>query len=235
MCQRYVVPHQAAAEREFLPTKAWWNFAPKFNVSVGQYVPVIRLHEDQSEGVVVRWGLIPSWVEGTADGRDRPYVHESRIESSRSCKIAWDNAQRCIIPMGGFYGWQLTPGGYRQPYFVRLEDRSAFGVAGLWDRWTSEEDDVIESCALIIVPANELVSQIAGSTSGMPAILRREHYDLWLRGKPAEAKNALQPYTSHGMQAHPVSPRVNRADIDDPSLIRPPLDFLAQNTGGIFR
>jgi putative SOS response-associated peptidase YedK len=220
MCQRYVVPHQAAAEREFLPANAWWNFAPKFNVSVGQYVPAIRLHEDQSEGVMVRWGLIPSWVEGTPDGRKRACAHESRIETSRSCKTAWVNGQRCILPMGGFYCWQLTAAGYRQPYFVRLEDRSAFGVAGLWDRWTSEEDDVIESCALVTVRANELVSQIAGSMSGMPAILRRKDYDLWLRGKPGEAKEALRPYTARWMQAYPVSPRVNSADIDDPTLIR---------------
>ena len=220
MCQRYVVPHQAAAEREFLPANAWWNFAPKFNVSVGQYVPAIRLHEGQSEGVMVRWGLIPSWVEGAPDGRKRACVQQSRIETSRSCKTAWANGQRCIIPMGGFYCWQLTAAGYRQPYFVRLEDRSAFGVAGLWDRWTSEEDDVIESCALITVPANELVAEIAGAVSDMPAILRRKDYDPWLRGTPAEAKDALQPYTARWMQAYPVSPRVNSAHIDDPSLIR---------------
>src|SRR5438445_1231949 len=68
MCQRYVLPDQPAAEHEFLPATTWWKFAPKFNVSAPQYVPAIRLHDRQSEGVMLRWGLIPAWFEGQPPG-----------------------------------------------------------------------------------------------------------------------------------------------------------------------
>ncbi len=222
MCQRYVLPDQAAAEREFLPTMAWWKFAAKFNVSAEQYVPAIRLHDKQSEGVMLRWGLIPAWVEGHPTGQPRARVQTSRIEYSKSCRTPWINSQRCILPMAGFYTWQLTAENYRQPYFVRLRDRSVFGVAGIWDRWVSDDDDddVIESCTVICVPANELLSEIGGPLSGMPAILRRKDYSLWLHGNPAEAKAALQTYRADWMHAHPVSPRINSAAVDDPALIR---------------
>ena len=116
--------------------------------------------------------------------------------------------------------WQLTPEKYRQPYFVRLTRRSVFGVAGLWDRWVSEDDDVIESCTLITVPANQLLSEISGPLYGMPAILRRKDYANWLHGYPAAAREALRPYKADWMQAYPVSPRVNSADADDAALIR---------------
>jgi putative SOS response-associated peptidase YedK len=220
MCQRYVLPDQVAAEREFLPTTVWWKFAARFNVSAEQYVPAIRLHDKQSEGVMLRWGLIPSWIEGHPTGKARTRVQTSRIESSKSCRTPWINSQRCILPMAGFYVWQLTAEKYRQPYFVRLRDRPVFGVAGIWDRWESEEGDVIESCTVICAPANELVSEIAGPLSGMPAILRRKDYSLWLQGDPAEAKAALQTYRADWMHAHPVSPRINSAAVDDPALIR---------------
>jgi putative SOS response-associated peptidase YedK len=223
MCQRYVLPEQAVAEREFVPSQAWWKFAPKFNVAPEQYVPAIRLHEKQSEGVMLRWGLIPSWVEGDPKGPLRAWVQLARIEQSKGCRMPWMAGQRCILPMAGFFGWQLTAEKYRQPYFIRLKSRLVFGVAALWDRWVSEEDDVIESCSLICVPANELLVDVTNPVLGMPAILRRKHYAAWLHGTPAEAKAALQPYKADWMEVYPVSPRVNSAAIDDPSLILPEL------------
>jgi putative SOS response-associated peptidase YedK len=122
--------------------------------------------------------------------------------------------------MAGYYSWQLTAQGHRQPYFVRVGDRGVFGVAGLWDRWTSEDDDVIESCSVVAVPANELVSEIAGPLRGMPGILRRRDYATWLQGSPADAMNVLRPYEARWMHAYPVSPRVNSLAVDDPALIR---------------
>ena len=45
MCERYVLPDQAAAELEFLPSRSWWKFAAKFNVAAQQYVPAVRVHD----------------------------------------------------------------------------------------------------------------------------------------------------------------------------------------------
>jgi putative SOS response-associated peptidase YedK len=220
MCQRYVLPDQLAAEREFLPATAWWRFDTRFNVAAAQYVPAIRMHQAASEGVMVRWGLIPSWTEGEPAGPLRTVIHAARLGRSKGTKKAWLERQRCILPMAGFYTWHLTPEGYRQPFYVHLRDRSVFGVAGVWDRWVSEDDDVIESASMVCVPANELLSEIAGPLPGMPAILRRRDYASWLTAQPAAASAALVPYRTEWMQAHPVSPRVNSASVDDPSLIR---------------
>jgi putative SOS response-associated peptidase YedK len=221
MCQRYVLPEQIAAEREFLPAAAWWKFAPKFNVAAAQYVPAVRLHDKRSEGVMLRWGLIPSWLEGEPSASLKACVRSDRIEDSKNCKMPWLNSQRCILPVAGFYTWQLTRGKYRQPFFVRLIDRSVFGIAAVWDRWNGEEDDdVIESCAIICVPSNELLADITSAARGMPAILRRKDYQTWLQGTPVQARSALQPYNPKWMQAYPVSPRINAADVDDPALIR---------------
>jgi putative SOS response-associated peptidase YedK len=95
-----------------------------------------------------------------------------------------------------------------------------FGIAAVWDRWVSEDDDVIEGCSMICVPANELVSHIGGPQDGMPAILRRRDYDLWLRGTPDQAETALQTYRPQWMHAYPISPRINSPAIDDSSLIQ---------------
>lgn len=219
MCQRYVLPHQTTAEREFLPTTSWWKFEPKFNVAPTQYVPAIRLYAGQSEGVMLRWGLIPSWLKGAPTGSPLACVPSSRMERSPEYRAAWSSGQRCILPLAGYYVWQLTRQGYRQPFFVRLKDRSVFGVAAVWDRWVNEEDDVIESCALITLSANDPTAPIPVTGGIMPAILRRRDYQTWLRGTQSAARTALQVYKSAWMEAYPVSPRINASGVDDSALI----------------
>ena len=170
MCDRYALPDQATAEREFLPARAWWNFTPRFNVAAQQYVPAIRWHDGQSEAVMMRWGLIPSWAEGRWIDLPPACVDIDEIQSSATFRGAWLNSQRCILPIAGFYAWQLTDAKYRQPFFVSLLERPVFGLAGVWDRSVGEDDDVIEGCSVIRVPANDLMTNIANTEHRMPAI-----------------------------------------------------------------
>jgi putative SOS response-associated peptidase YedK len=221
MCKRYVLPDQVTAEREFSPSRIWWNFTTRFNVAAQQYVPAIRLHDGESEAVMMRWGLIPSWAEGKWIGAPPACVEIDEIQNSHTYRASWLNSQRCILPVAGFYAWQLTDSKYRQPFFVRLLERSVFGLAGVWDRSVGGDDDVIESCAVIRLPANDLMTNIANTEHRMPAILRRKDYQTWLRGTPVEAKATLQPYRASSMQAYAVSPRINSTAPDDPDLIRP--------------
>jgi putative SOS response-associated peptidase YedK len=221
MCDRYVLPNQVAAEREFLPAQAWWTFAERFNVAAQQYVPAVRMHDGQSEGLMIRWGLIPAWAEGQPTGEPTAFAELDAIERSNIYRMPWLSGQRCILPIAGFYAWQLTSENYRQPYFVRLISRSVFAVAAIWDRSVGDDDDVIESCSIIRVPANKLLADIGGPNSRMPAILRRRDYQTWLRGTPVQAKATLQVYDAAWMQAHAVSPRINSTTPDDAELIRP--------------
>lgn len=220
MCQRYALPDQGTVEREFMPSKAWWRFAASYNVTAKQYVPVIRWHAGHSEAVMMRWGLIPSSAEGRP-GESPLTVDDSELMSSPLFRSPWLEGQRCIVPMSGFYAWQLTNRRYRQPYFVHLLNRSVFGIAAIWDRSVAENDDVIESCALVCVPPNELIVRVANTDGRMPAILRRKDYQSWLRGTPVTAKAALHSYAKSAMQAYPVSPRIKSTDPNDAGLIQP--------------
>jgi putative SOS response-associated peptidase YedK len=221
MCDRYALPDQIAAEREFVPGQTWWKFTARFNVAAQQRVPAIRLHEGRSEAVMMRWGLIPSWAEGNAKGNAPICIEREQIERSEIYRTPWLSSQRCILPATGFYAWRLTSTKYRQPYFVRLLDRPVFALAAIWDRSVGDDDDVIESCSVISVPANELVATVANTTGRMPAILKRKDYEVWLRGTPVAAMRALQPYRADQMEAYAVGPRINSTAADDSGLIRP--------------
>lgn len=221
MCERYVLPAQSDVERELAPAQCWWKFAASFNVSFPAYVPVIRAHQGASEGVMMRWGLIPPEAEGIPPADERPTFDAAKLGQTPESREPWLNSQRCIVPAAGFYAWQLRREGYRQPWFVGLLERSVLGFAAFWTRSVTEEDDVIESCSIITVPANPLIAAIVGAEGRMPAILRRKDYGTWLTGTPVQAKAVLQAYPEKWMRAHAVSPRVNSPRNNDASLVRP--------------
>jgi putative SOS response-associated peptidase YedK len=172
--------------------------------------------------VMMRWGLIPPEAEGVPLADERGDFDFERLGQTPDSRDPWLNSQRCIVPVAGFYTWQLTRERYRQPYFVGVVDRTVFGLAAFWTRSvTEEDDDVIESLSIITVPANPLVAGIVGGAGRMPAILRRKDYGTWLSATPVQAKTALHAYPDKWMRAYPVSPRVNSIKHNDASLIQP--------------
>lgn len=222
MCERYVMPEAEQAEQEFGVGRRWWQFSPSFNVGPSRYVPVIRMHDSSVEGVMLRWGLIPDWAEADAGKACAATASISSVEHAPATRGAWQLGRRCIVPMFGFYTWQQTWQGHRQPFFVRLVNRPVFGVAAVWDRTEADEgDDVIEGCALITVPPNPLLAELQGAMTDMPAIIERRDYAVWLTGAPAVARTVLKSFSPQQMIAHPVSPRINSFRYDDDQLIRP--------------
>ncbi|HUN26746.1 MAG TPA: SOS response-associated peptidase family protein [Steroidobacteraceae bacterium] len=219
MSERLVIPDRAEAESELVVRYAWWQFAARFNVAVSQSVPVARMHERESEGVMMRWGLVPASAKGQLTHGGCARIGADALLGSEDFRTAWISGQRGILPLAGFYVWQRARAGHRQPHYLRLEDRAVFGVAVLWERSVTDDDDVIESCALVTVPANPLLAEIDPATDQMPAILRHQDYDTWLRSNVTEASGLLETYPQTRMVSHPVGPYVNHLEFDEPRLI----------------
>ena len=220
MAQRLVVPGREEVDRELQVARPWWQFSARFNVAVSQSVPVARMHDRESEGVMMRWGLAQRNARGTIDLTDRGAVRSDDLRSAEDLKSMWVCGQRGIVPLAGFYLWQRASTGYHQPYYVRVVNRPVFGVAALWTR-AEANDEVVESCALVTVVANPLLAEISPATLEMPAILRSQDYNAWLSSGAGEVHELLQPYPHTQMVCHPVAPYVNHLEFDEPSLIRP--------------
>jgi putative SOS response-associated peptidase YedK len=220
MSERLVIPERARAERELSVTHPWWQFSARFNVAIGQRVPVARLHGSESEGVMMRWGLVPAIAKDDPAPSRYPHLRSAGLQSS-DFRSAWISGQRGMVPLAGFYVWHSTEAGYRQPYYVHLSNRNVFGVAVLWERSETDDGDVVERCALLTVPANPLLREIDPAMDQMPAILRRQNYDTWLRSNVTEASGLLETYPESRMASHPVAPYVNDLQFDEPRLIQP--------------
>jgi|SRR5579863_179629 len=220
MAQRLVIPSREEVDGELSVARPWWQFSVRFNVAISHSIPVARMHERESEGVMMRWGLAHEAVNGSISFTSCGAVRSDALMSAAQLRGMWLDGQRGIVPLAGFYLWQRAPAGYDQPYYLRLVNRAVFGVAVLWGR-AEARDEVIESCALISVPSNALLNEFDPASGQMPAILRCEDYEAWLSADPGQAGGLLRTYPHTKMVCHPVAPYVNHPEFDGPSLIRP--------------
>lgn len=195
----------------------------RYNIAPTQPVLAVRLASNGAEPgrelALLRWGLVPGWVE---DPEDWPTLINARAESLHR-KPAFEDAvrfRRCVVPADGFYEWRREGGG-KQPYYVRSEEDVPLCFAGLWERWSGGPDDPVESCTIVTTDANELLKPLHPR---MPAILTPEGRERWL--DPAlrhhrELVPLLRPAPSAGLRVYPVTRRVNRPDFDGPDCIAP--------------
>jgi putative SOS response-associated peptidase YedK len=234
MCGRYVTKVTADYEREFHLREFTWpagTEVTRYNVAPTQSVPVIRMQGGGRSGSLMRWGLVPFFARGVPPKYSTINARIETIETAPSYRGPWKRGQRCLVPALGFYEWHLDELGRKGPFFIKDVEHEYFGIAGLWDSsQPADGSPPVESCTLITMPANELMASIhnvkgtaplAPELRRMPAIVRREDYDAWLGGTPAQARAVLVPYPSQLMIAWPVGTRVNSPRNDDATLIEP--------------
>jgi hypothetical protein len=58
-----------------------------------------------------------------------------------------------------------------------MADDSVFAFAGLWESWVATDGDPVETCTILTTTPNALVADVHRR---MPAILKRNDYELWL-------------------------------------------------------
>ena len=222
MCGRYVSPDDAAIEREFnlvrstgMDIRASYNVVPSFDV------PVIRNVNGVRQLSLMRWGLVPFFAKGVPGKYGTHIARSETITSKASYREPSNRGQRCIMPMLGFYEWQIVAGSKsKQPYHIRSADQEVFGLAAIWDASRREDGIVVESCAIITVPANSMLAKIHNiEEPRMPVMLSRGDYDTWLSGSVAEAAALIKQYPEESLLAWPVSTRVSKPENNDATLI----------------
>src|SRR5690242_20674776 len=102
MCKRLVIPEQEDAEKEVSVSQPWWKFSVRFNVAVTHRVPVARLHNKETEGVMMRWGYVPPPEREPPSPLGAALVRSDAVLSSQDYRSAWLYGQRCVVPLAGF-------------------------------------------------------------------------------------------------------------------------------------
>lgn len=227
MCGRFTLntPPEIIARAFDLPEVP--DLAPRYNIAPSQMVPVIRETADHKRQVeLMKWGLVPSWwkkdpgigyktINARAEGiADKPFF-----------RAPFRN-RRILIPTSGFYEWRHE-NGHKQPYFIHMKDAPVFAFAGLWDRWHTPDNQVLDTFTIITTDANTLLSHVHDR---MPVMVPPEDYEIWLdpdNHNTVLLEHMLKPFEPEQMDMYPVSTAVNSPKNDDASLIEPVPDVTA--------
>jgi len=196
----------------------------RFNIAPTQSVAAVRQQAGthHRELVMLRWGLVPFWAQDRSIGQRLINARAETVATKPAFRRAF-KSQRCLIVADGFYEWQNL-GAKKQPFYIRLQDGSPFGMAGLWERW-DKAGDPLETCTILTTAANSLMAPLH---ERMPVILSSGDFCRWLDPaihEPAALVPLLQPFNPEGMVAHPVSTIVNRPAHDAPDCIEPQLSL----------
>jgi putative SOS response-associated peptidase YedK len=152
------------------------DFAPNTDVRPTTLNPVILLRDGKREGELMRWGLVPYWAN---DPKAITNCFNARSESAYQKPMfrgSFKN-KRCLVPASAFYEWTHVPGVPRKvKYRISRSDGDLVALAGLWDYWHREDQEILSYTILTTVP-NEMMAELHDR---MPAILGEEEWDEWL-------------------------------------------------------
>jgi putative SOS response-associated peptidase YedK len=172
--------------------------------------------EDAAPDKIVRelgagqFGLVPPWVKSASDAKLRSTklvnARSETVTTSTNFRDTWLKGQRCIVPMMAFFedDWRS---GKAVPTRITRVDGKPMGVAGLWERWEKDGEEII-SFTLLTVNANSHALlhryQQGGNEKRMPAILGEGTYDAWLNARHEKAKEFMRAYPANWLTANPV-------------------------------
>jgi putative SOS response-associated peptidase YedK len=221
MCGRFTLTVDPA---ELKDTFSDYNFpamfAPRFNIAPTQ--PVLAIpNDDKFTADFFIWGLIPMWAKDPEIGNRLINARGETLAEKPSFRGSYRH-KRCLILADGFYEWKAFGGRKtKTPYYIHMQDRKPFALAGLWDHWESPDGSSIKSCTIITTTPNELMGAIHDR---MPVILHSRDYAKWLDPSPQTPENLqplIKPFPAEAMTAYPVSTLVNKATSDVPEMVVP--------------
>ena len=200
------------------------ELTPRYNIAPSQSVAVItqarRTGDRQCHDK--RWGLIPKWSKDAKIGYKLINARAETVATKPSFRGAFQQ-RRCLIVADGFYEWQKSQSTEpKQPHLIRLQSRSLFAFAGLWERWQDPQtEETTFSCTILTTTANAAVAPIHHR---MPVILPSCDYDAWLDlsfYNPGILESLLRPFVAEAIETLPITSAVNNPRNETAAIQQP--------------
>jgi putative SOS response-associated peptidase YedK len=220
MCSRYSLTSPPEAVRQYFGYDRVEDFPPRYNIAPTEPVLVVKQAERGGrEPVLMRWGLIPSWVK---DPREFSTLINARSETVTD-KPSFRGSirhRRCLVPADGFYEW-TGKAGAKIPHLIRLKSREIIAFAAIWDHWLGADGSEIDTVAILTAAANVDMAHIHDR---MPVFVAPQDFERWLDCRPGTAEGVMDlvlPPPAGLLDVTQVSPKVNNPRHDGPELHEP--------------
>ena len=200
MCSNYT-PATALQLKEYFGV-AEPDSAYRAEAYPGHMAPIIRRRApDASPGdracITAMFGMVPHWAEPKL----ARYTYNARTETvaiKPSFRMAWANAQFCIIPAASIFEPNYESGKAVR-YEIGAASGEPLGIAGLWERKPGEDGaPPLYSFTMLTINADthELMRRFhkPNDEKRMVVILAPDQYDDWLNCSTNDAAGFLNQY-----------------------------------------
>ena len=230
MCGRYattVDPALLARELDALDESGpapRENYSARANYNVAPTTPILAVVSAEGRRRVrrLRWGFVAPWAERYGQG---PPLFNARAESVtvKPTFRAAAASRRCLIPMDGWYEWELSRDAagkpVRTPLYMSARDGGTLLMAGIWSTWHGDQGHGRSSCAIVTTDSVGALRQVHDR---MPLILPAADWPRWLGPRLDESLLAPPSDATAGAVAiRRVSRLVNSVRNNGPELLAP--------------
>jgi putative SOS response-associated peptidase YedK len=218
MIERYSITASPEKIEKRFHTDVLDTYSPNFNAAPTQLLPVITMASPQGISTFY-WGTSPEWSKNKTLSEKIVNIRSESIPEKPMVKKGLMK-NRCLIPADGFYAWRKVGKKTSIPYRLVANDQELFSIAGLWEEFEDTDGNDFHTFSIITV---ESVGIVATIHERMPVIFTREQEEIWMDKHSTEDDliGLLAPYPGEKINHYPVSPRINNANTNLPSLIVP--------------
>lgn len=179
-----------------------------------------------------KWGLIPYFM----NDYDKAMVLRTQtlnciseeMYEKPSYRDAAKNAQRCLIPVTGFFEWRWLDeaGTVKIPYYITFRDGGIRSMAGLYSRWKNPATgQYYYSYTVLTTRANAILEYVHNNKKRMPVFINKEDEKAWL-DRDLSQKDVLdlcQPSQDSAMRAYTISKLLTTRNVvtNVPQVIQP--------------
>ena len=193
---------------------------PRYNIGPGQDIWVVRLDREHKRSLdALHWGLIPHFAADRKGAYRAINARGETIERTGLYRAAFQK-RRCLVVAHAFYEWRKE-GNLKQPYAIAKASGEPLAFAGVWENWLDKATgEWVRSVAIVTTEASPVLRSVHHR---MPVLLAPSDFPAWLGEQPAslpQLKSLLVP-TDPGLRVWPVDPRMNRVEVDEPSILEP--------------
>lgn len=228
MCGRFALTASPEEVREILSLMELEDFPARYNIAPTQPILAVVAGPPTEPGsnrpdrlaVLLRWGLIPSWVKDPAEFTLLINARSETAIEKASFRAAMRH-RRILVPTSGFYEWHRPSKGSGekpQAYWIRPRQGGVVCFAGLMETYMSKDGAELDTGCILTVGANRAISPIHDR---MPVVVAPEDYTRWLdcrSGEPRDVADLMKPAQEDLFEAIPVSDLVNKVANVGPEL-----------------